>query len=68
METLSASAAPLLVLVAGAGTADDETARERELALDDVLAARRAAGLARRAGRAAARHRPQPDALSARRR
>ena len=45
VETLSATAVPLLVLVAGAGTADDETARERELALEDVLAARRAAGL-----------------------
>jgi pimeloyl-ACP methyl ester carboxylesterase len=45
METLSATAVQLLILVAGAGTADDETARERELALEDVLAARRAADL-----------------------
>jgi pimeloyl-ACP methyl ester carboxylesterase len=44
MEVLADVPAPLLVLVAGAGTADDEMARERELALDDVLAARRASG------------------------
>ena len=45
IDTLAAAPAPLLVLVAGAGTADDEMARERELALEDVLAARAAAGL-----------------------
>ena len=45
MDTLTRTAAPLLVLVAGAGTADDDTTRERELALDDILVARRAAGL-----------------------
>ena len=39
-------AAPLLVLVAEAGGADDEAARERRLALDDELRTRRAAGLA----------------------
>ena len=45
VDTLTAATMPLLVFVAGAGTADDETTRERELALDDVLVARRAAGL-----------------------
>ncbi len=45
MEALSATSMPLVIVVAGAGTADDETARERELALEDVLRARRAAGL-----------------------
>ncbi len=45
IETLAAAPMPLLVLVAGAGTADDEMARERDLALDDVLAARREARL-----------------------
>jgi pimeloyl-ACP methyl ester carboxylesterase len=35
---------PLLVLVAEAGGADDETARERRLALDDVLRLRAAVG------------------------
>jgi len=37
--------APLLVVVAEAGGADDEAARERRLALQDQLRARRAAGL-----------------------
>jgi pimeloyl-ACP methyl ester carboxylesterase len=45
VDTLTGATMPLLVFVAGAGTADDETTRERELALDDVLVARRAAGL-----------------------
>ena len=45
IETLAAAPARLLVLVAGAGTADDEVARERQLALGDVLDARSAAGL-----------------------
>jgi pimeloyl-ACP methyl ester carboxylesterase len=35
---------PLLVLVAEAGGADDETALERRLALDDLLRIRAAAG------------------------
>lgn len=43
IETLSVARAELLIMVAGAGTADDELARERDLALDDVLAARMAA-------------------------
>jgi pimeloyl-ACP methyl ester carboxylesterase len=45
LDTLAAAPARLLVLIAGAGTADDETARERELALQDVLDARASAGL-----------------------
>lgn len=45
IATLSAAPMPLLVFVAGAGTADDETARERSLALDDVVDARAAAGM-----------------------
>ena len=43
-EALSAVAAPLLVLVAESGTADDEVALERRLALDDALRAREDAG------------------------
>ena len=39
METLAAAPVPLRVLVAGAGTADDDAARDRALALDEVLAA-----------------------------
>lgn len=42
---LEAVTAPVLVAVAEAGTADDEVARERDLALDDVRDARAAAGL-----------------------
>jgi pimeloyl-ACP methyl ester carboxylesterase len=45
VETLSAAPVPLAVLVAGAGTADDEVARDRAVALDEVLAARAAAGM-----------------------
>ena len=45
IDTLAAAPARLLVLIAGAGTADDEVARERELALRDALDARAAAGL-----------------------
>ena len=56
---------PLLVFVAGAGTADDETTRERELALEDILVARRGCRAARGTGGAPAGHGPQPDALSA---
>lgn len=37
---------PVLVCVAESGAADDETIRERRLALDDILRAREAAGLA----------------------
>ena len=47
LDTLAAVSVPLLVFVAGAGTADDETTRERELALEDILAARRAPGCRR---------------------
>ena len=36
---------PLLIAIAGAGTADDEEGRLRALALDDLLRLRRAAGL-----------------------
>lgn len=43
---LASISAPVLVAVAGAGTADDEIARERDLALDDVRSARAAAGIA----------------------
>jgi pimeloyl-ACP methyl ester carboxylesterase len=45
VETLVAAPVPLGVLVAGAGTADDEAAHDRGVALDEVLAARAAAGL-----------------------
>lgn len=45
VETLSAAPVPLVVLVAGAGTADDETALERAVALDEVIAGRAAAGM-----------------------
>jgi pimeloyl-ACP methyl ester carboxylesterase len=43
-EALAAVAVPLLVLVAESGTADDEGARERHMALDEALRARAAAG------------------------
>lgn len=43
--TLAAAPVPLGVLVAGAGTADDETAHDRAVALDEVIAARVRAGL-----------------------
>ena len=43
-EALAAVRCPLLVLLAESGTADDEGAGERRLALEDVLRARLAAG------------------------
>jgi pimeloyl-ACP methyl ester carboxylesterase len=45
IATLAAAPVPLGVLVAGAGTADDEEARDRAVALDEVVAARAAAGM-----------------------
>jgi pimeloyl-ACP methyl ester carboxylesterase len=45
IETLTAAPVPLGVLVAGAGTADDEEAHDRAVALDEVIRARAAAGL-----------------------
>ena len=44
LETLAQVVAPLTILIAESGAADDETARERSLALEDVARARRAAG------------------------
>ena len=43
---LSQVAAPVLIAVAESGAADDETTRERRIALDDVVRARAAAGVA----------------------
>ena len=54
---------PLLIAVAESGTADDETARERMAALDDVMRARAQAGATPRHRRAVRRRGPQPDAL-----
>ena len=67
VDTLTAATMPLLVFVAGAGTADDETTRERRAG-----AGRRPGGApgCRAAGGARgppAGYRPQPDALPARR-
>ncbi len=45
LEALTRAAVPMLVLVAEAATADDEDARERDLALDDVVRARASVGL-----------------------
>ncbi len=45
-ETLAALDMPILVAVAESGAADDETVRERRLALDDVLRRREQVGLA----------------------
>lgn len=45
VATLGAVPVPVDVLVAGAGTADDETAHDRAVALDEVVAARAAAGM-----------------------
>jgi pimeloyl-ACP methyl ester carboxylesterase len=45
LDALGRVPQPVAVLVAGAGTADDEERRERLLALDDVERARAAAGL-----------------------
>ncbi|MEP7361250.1 MAG: alpha/beta hydrolase [Chloroflexota bacterium] len=42
---LAQVAAPVLIAVAESGAADDETTRERRIALDDVVRARAAAGL-----------------------
>jgi pimeloyl-ACP methyl ester carboxylesterase len=44
LGTLSQVAAPLTIVVAESGAADDETTRERSLAIEDVARARRAAG------------------------
>lgn len=45
-EALATVELPLLVAVAGSATADDDLARERELALREILATRADAGLA----------------------
>lgn len=45
LETLCAAPVSVTVLVAGAGTADDEVAHDRAVALDEVVAARAAAGM-----------------------
>ncbi len=45
METLAAAPVPVTVLVAGAGTADDEAAHDRAIALREVVEARAAAGM-----------------------
>ena len=45
LQALPQVGCPISVLVAGAATADDEDERERQLALEDGQAARRAAGL-----------------------
>jgi pimeloyl-ACP methyl ester carboxylesterase len=44
LEVLGDLAVPILVAVAEAGTADDEEGRQRDLALDDLQAARRSHG------------------------
>lgn len=44
-ETLCAAPVPLAILVAGSGTADDEDAHDRAVALDELVAARAAAGM-----------------------
>jgi pimeloyl-ACP methyl ester carboxylesterase len=44
LETAAAVDVPLLIAQAEAGTADDEVARERSLAIEDLNAARRRAG------------------------
>ncbi len=44
LEALAPISAPLVFVVAESGSADDEVARERRLALEDVLRARRAVG------------------------
>jgi pimeloyl-ACP methyl ester carboxylesterase len=67
-ESLGDLAAPVLVAVASSGTADDEEARDRQLALDEVVRAREERGLATAvtpfpgAGHNLMRYRP--DALS----
>ena len=45
VATLAQVAAPLIIVVAESGAADDETTRERSLAIEDVARARRGAGL-----------------------
>ncbi|HYI23579.1 MAG TPA: alpha/beta hydrolase [Candidatus Limnocylindrales bacterium] len=45
-EALGSLEVPLLLAVAETGAADDETARERRIAIDDVIRQRTAAGLA----------------------
>lgn len=45
VATLTAAPVPLGVLVAGAGTGDDEAAHDRAVALDEVVAGRTAANL-----------------------
>lgn len=45
IETLGGLSIPLQIAVAESGAADDESARERQIALDDVVKARAAAGL-----------------------
>jgi pimeloyl-ACP methyl ester carboxylesterase len=69
-EALAALDMPLLIAVADSATPDDELARERELALQDVLAERRAQGLAdasieRFTGAGHSLMRYRPDELSA---
>ena len=44
LDSLGRLPQPVIVLVAGTGTADDEERRERLLAVDDVQDARRATG------------------------
>jgi pimeloyl-ACP methyl ester carboxylesterase len=44
MEALASLPQPLLIAVAESGSADDESVRERRIALNDVLRAREAAG------------------------
>ncbi|MEX2547380.1 MAG: alpha/beta hydrolase [Chloroflexota bacterium] len=45
IETLTTLSMPLMIAVAESGAADDETARERQIALQDVVQARAQAGL-----------------------
>jgi pimeloyl-ACP methyl ester carboxylesterase len=45
-ESLGALAEPMLVAVASSGTADDEEARDRQLALDEIIRAREERSLA----------------------
>jgi pimeloyl-ACP methyl ester carboxylesterase len=46
LAALAHVAAPVLIAVAESGAADDETTRERRIALDDIVRARAAAGVA----------------------
>ncbi len=45
IDTLTTLSVPLMISVAESGAADDETARERQIALQDVVQARAQAGL-----------------------